>query len=285
MFQIGEFSKVARVSTRLLRYYDEIGLFSPGQIDDLTGYRFYSANQLPELNRILALKELGLSLDQIKRFVFDNINTDEIRGMLLMKKSEIENHLIDEVNRLQIVDSRLRQIEQEGVFTKMDVVIKAVPQEQVLTVREVCPGLDAGIELFFQILQLLPGKIQENKMGHFLAISHTEGFPDAEIDLEMGVLLKGKFDQEIELPDGKIMKSRILPSHESMATLVFQGSPQERHLGYGGIGTWAENNGYDIVGNEREIFLEVPRPGREHEAVTEIQLPVKKREPSLSLLS
>lgn len=285
MFQIGEFSKVARVSTRLLRYYDEIGLFSPGHIDDLTGYRFYSANQLPDLNRILALKELGLSLDQIKRFVFDNINTDEIRGMLLMKKSDMEQSLIEDINRLKTVESRLHQIETQGEFEQLDIVIKSIPDTNVLTLREICQDMNVTIELFRQIFQTLPARVNENKLGHFIAISHTDGFADTDIDLELGVTLKGKVEQEIELPGGEIMAARILPGYDSMATLVFQGAPKERHLGYGGLGTWAEANEYDIVGNEREIILEFPPPGREHEAVTEIQLPVRKRESSLSLLS
>ena len=64
MFRIGEFSRIAQVSGRLLRYYDEIGLLSPEFTDPQTGYRYYSAHQLPRLNRILVLKELGLSLEQ-----------------------------------------------------------------------------------------------------------------------------------------------------------------------------------------------------------------------------
>lgn len=66
MFTVGEFSKIAQVAKRLLRYYDQIGLFSPENVDDWTGYRSYSTYQLPQLNCILALKELGLSLEQIR---------------------------------------------------------------------------------------------------------------------------------------------------------------------------------------------------------------------------
>ena len=65
MFKIGDFSRIARVSCRLLRYYDEIGLLKPGSTERDTGYRYYSASQLPRLNRILVLKELGLSLEEI----------------------------------------------------------------------------------------------------------------------------------------------------------------------------------------------------------------------------
>ncbi|MEO1372766.1 MAG: MerR family transcriptional regulator [Cyanobacteria bacterium J06635_10] len=94
MYSIGEYSRIAQVSKRLLRYYDEIGLFQPIRIDAETGHRYYSASQLPELNRILALKELGLSLDQIRRFIKDDISPEEIQGMLLMKKAELEQQVL-----------------------------------------------------------------------------------------------------------------------------------------------------------------------------------------------
>ena len=82
MYSTGEYARIAQVSKRLLRYYDEIGLFQPVKIDNESGHRYYSASQLPELNRILALKDLGLSLNQIQRFVRDNISPTEIQGML-----------------------------------------------------------------------------------------------------------------------------------------------------------------------------------------------------------
>lgn len=87
MFRIGEFSKIAQVSGRLLRYYDEIGLLSPEFTDPQTGYRYYSARQLPRLNRILVLKELGLSLEQIARLLDRDTSADEIRGMLTLRKA------------------------------------------------------------------------------------------------------------------------------------------------------------------------------------------------------
>ena len=65
MFMIGEFAQIGRVTGRLLRYYDQLGLLTPEHTDRSTGYRYYSARQLPRLNRILALKALGFSLDKI----------------------------------------------------------------------------------------------------------------------------------------------------------------------------------------------------------------------------
>src|SRR5438132_3935846 len=111
MFRIGEFSKIAQVSGRLLRYYDEIGLLSPESTDPETGYRYYSARQLPRLNRILVLKELGLSLEQIARLLAQDTSPDEIRGMLALRKAQIEQSLQEEMARLRIVEKRLQQID------------------------------------------------------------------------------------------------------------------------------------------------------------------------------
>jgi DNA-binding transcriptional MerR regulator len=85
MFLTGEFSQIARVSKRLLQYYDEIGLLKPAHIDPHTGYRYYSARQLPRLNRILVLKDLGLGLDSIAKMMQADVSDTEIGGMLLMK--------------------------------------------------------------------------------------------------------------------------------------------------------------------------------------------------------
>ncbi|MBM3536788.1 MAG: MerR family transcriptional regulator [Alphaproteobacteria bacterium] len=125
MFRIGEFSQIARVSGRLLRYYDSIGPLQPQRTDPATGYRYYSAGQLGRLNQILALKDLGLSLEQVARLLDGNISPNEIRGMLTLKKAELERTLSEEASRLLHIESRLRQIEEQGSLSNYDVVVKS----------------------------------------------------------------------------------------------------------------------------------------------------------------
>lgn len=83
MYKVGDFAKVSRVSVKALRYYDERGLFKPVHVDQVNGYRYYSIDQLPRLNRILALKDLGLSLDQIGVILDKQLTPMELQGMLL----------------------------------------------------------------------------------------------------------------------------------------------------------------------------------------------------------
>jgi DNA-binding transcriptional MerR regulator len=132
MFLTGEFSQISRVSKRLLQYYDEIELLKPARVDPHTGYRYYSASQLPRLNRILALKDLGLTLDQITGIMQAEVSDEEIHGMLLMKKAELEQTLLEDVQRLRRIEARLQQNQLSN--DALDVVIKSIPAQHFLSV-------------------------------------------------------------------------------------------------------------------------------------------------------
>src|SRR5690348_4290312 len=159
MFRIGEFSQIARVSGRLLRYYDEIGMLRPQSIDPETGYRYYSARQLPRLNRILVLKELGLSLEHIARLLNQETSIDEIRGMLILRKAQIEQTVEQEMERLRVVESRLQQIDTHGQMQEPDVILKAVEASPFLGHRSVLAGMDAIQYLVRSIATAVPALV------------------------------------------------------------------------------------------------------------------------------
>ncbi|MCG2769146.1 MAG: helix-turn-helix domain-containing protein, partial [Anaerolineae bacterium] len=104
MFKIGEFSKLSQVAVKTLRYYDEIGLLKPAEVDRFTSYRYYSAAQLPRLHRILALKDLGLSLAQVARLLDGDLPSEQIRGMLRMKQVQLQQQVQEEQARLARVE-------------------------------------------------------------------------------------------------------------------------------------------------------------------------------------
>src|SRR5260370_37426600 len=90
VFKIGEFSRLSLVSVKALRYYDELGLLKPARIDESTGYRYYSASQLTRLNRILAMKDMAVSLEQIALLLDKELSPDQIRGRLVLKQVELD---------------------------------------------------------------------------------------------------------------------------------------------------------------------------------------------------
>jgi DNA-binding transcriptional MerR regulator len=115
MIKIGEFSKLSHVSIKALRYYDEVNLLKPIEVDKSSSYRYYPANQLPRLYRILALKDLGLSLEQVAQVLNEGVSPEQLRGMPRLKYAELQQHLAAEQARLQRVEAWLNTIAQEGL--------------------------------------------------------------------------------------------------------------------------------------------------------------------------
>jgi DNA-binding transcriptional MerR regulator len=276
MFRVGEFSKIAQVSGRLLRYYDEIGLFKPVRIDSETGYRYYSAQQLPELNRILALKELGLTLDQIARLVTGHISTDEIRGMLVMKKAQIEQTLREELTRIRYIESRINQIDREGELRDYEVVLKSVPAQKLIAVRERSMTLATLQNAAKEVRRWLPAQVGDKALGYFALIIHSELWESDNMDVAYGFLLNGDVASEFALPGGKVIHVLELPAVETMATTMYMGIPESGHRGYSALGLWAEANGYHFASPSREVFIRLPRSSTENEVLAEIQIPVVK---------
>ena len=283
MFRIGEFSKITHVPGSQLRYYDEIGLLAPAKINDLTGYRYYSAQQIPELSRILALKDLGLSLDQIKRMIQDDVPVEEIRGMLTLKKIQVEQTVIDEVTRLRHIEARLKQMETGLDIGDYEVILKSIPEMPYLSNRQVCPDFVHARKTLLEMFQVLPASIDMKKLGPVTAILHDDMYSVGDFDIEIGFALNEPEDLVLSLPDGLQMNVRTLPAVETMVTAVQVGLPDESFNCRGILAGWIEANDYMIIGTGREIFHVPPRPGKEAETVMEIQYPIQHRE-KVSLL-
>ena len=275
MFRIGEFSHIAQVSGRLLRYYDEIGLLSPEYTDPQTGYRYYRAEQLPRLNRILVLKELGLGLEQIARLLGQHTSSEEIRGMLLLRKAQITQAMQDDLAQLQLVEARLDQIDDFGQTPVLDVVVKGAPSQRYLALREVFPDVSAVRRLVIQMTAIVPHQMPSSSLGHIAFVVHSRMFDPDALDFEVGYLLTGKSPAAIQLSEERVLTARDLPAVETMATLVHAGRLSDIHHSYGLLGTWVEQQQWHIVGQGRQILLQLPQPDQD-DAVLELQLPVSK---------
>src|SRR5512135_2086797 len=126
MLKIGDFSRLAHVTVKTLRHYGKVGLLRPAWIDRFTGYRYYSLQQLPKLNRILALKDLGFTLEQIGPMLGGNLSAQELRQILGSKQAELAGRVQVEQTRLAQVEGRLKQIEKEGSLPEYEVAVKRV---------------------------------------------------------------------------------------------------------------------------------------------------------------
>lgn len=142
MLSIGDFARHGRVSVRMLRHYDALGLLRPDRVDPATGYRSYGIGQLARLNRIVALKDLGFTLDQVGRILDARVGGAELRGMLMLRRAELEQRIAADRARLAQIETRLRIIEREGVMPVEEVVIRSVPAVRVAELSEVAADFE-----------------------------------------------------------------------------------------------------------------------------------------------
>jgi DNA-binding transcriptional MerR regulator len=273
MFRIGEFSRIARVSARLLRFYDEIGLFVPAHADSQTGYRYYTVAQLGALNRILVLKELGFSLEQIGGIVSANVSTAELRNLLLLRRNDVEQALAAEGQRLRAIETRIAQLETDGVLTADDVIVRAEPACEILSLRRVVPSFAHARALILELREHAKPLLRGPPLT-LLAVGHSPQFEHDEIDVEFGFVLPAGSDAEPKR--GTPLTRRTLEAVARMAVCVRVGLPEDAHLVTAKIGQFLALSGETLAGPGREMFLKPPDPERMHESVVEMQFAIGK---------
>ena len=275
MFKIGDFSKLCRVPTSMLRYYADLGLLEPAHTDKFTGYRYYNADQIPRLNRILALRDLGLSLEQIKTLLDENLPPEEIRGMLRLKQAEIEQRVQEEQSRLARVAARLRQIEQETHMPVLEVVVKHIETQHVLGLRETIPVPPYLGKLMHEAF----GAMNSNRIQPAqppIAIFHDEEFKPSDMDVELAIPVAESVNAILLLADGRQLTAYDLPAIPLAACVIHAASYDLFEETYALLGQWIADNGYRVVGPSREIYL--TRSDNPSGPITEIQWPVEKVE-------
>lgn len=276
MFRIGEFAQIAQVSDRLLRYYEEIGLLAPDHVDGATGYRWYSARQLPRLNRIIALKTLGLTLEQIGRLLDAPVSPDELRGMLTLKQAEIEQSIEAEQVKLRQVEARIRQIEEQGAMTDYDVALKSVAAQPYLSVRTTQPGMDAAMLFVRDVVRATMAQLRPGAYDRLTVVAHSD-FEDEALDLDVGFVVPRPVRCRVVVGEGVALAMGELPAEAQVASVVRSGPGFQGHLAYGALGLWMEANGFRIAGPCREVVHELPMANPQtDDAVVEIQFPVRK---------
>jgi DNA-binding transcriptional MerR regulator len=276
MFKIGEFSKLVQIPVATLRYYDEIGLLRPVKVDTFTGYRYYSASQLPVVHRIMALKGLGFSLEQIGAALADGVTPEEMRGMLRLRHAQISQQLAETQLQLDEVEARLQQIEREEQ-PAYEVVLKHVEPLLVASVRTILPTHGAVGALFREVYEALGEYVTKalgphpGEPGTTLVLWYDTEFKEQDVDGAAAFIVRCR------VPDSGRMKVHELPA-ATMAATVHHGPYNTIGDAHEAVITWIEANGYRIAGPDRELNLYNKPPIRRDDAsyVTEIQYPVEK---------
>ncbi len=271
MLRISDFAQLSRISPKALRLYDRLGLLKPIQVDQDNGYRFYSAAQLPRLNRILVLKSLGFSLEQIAQLLDEQITPETMRTLLRLKQIEIEQRLADDRSRLQQIEFRLHELEQEGKMT-YDVILKPVEAQLVAATTGMIPNYDDCGPVLNRLFDQVYAYCQQQgvkRYGAGISIYHDTKLRDHDLPVETALPI----DSLIPKQDSVWVYE--LPGWDSMATVVHHGPFSSLGQAYNALLAWIEQNGYRIVGSTREVYLEYERQGDPAQYVTEVQVPVE----------
>ncbi|MCG5442624.1 MerR family transcriptional regulator [Micromonospora sp. NIE79] len=272
MFTIGDFARLGRVSVRMLRHYDSIGLLPPASVDPHTGYRFYRADQLRRLNRVIALKELGLTLEQVRAIVDDAVDVAELRGMLRLRRSQLAEQLAADTARLTAVEARLRMIESEGRMTTQDVVLKEIAPVRVAELTAVAASYQ-GEDIGPVIQPLYPELFRRldaagiTPTGPGIAWYEPADSGGDAVVVHAGVLVDA---EPSAAPDVVV---RDLPELRNAATIIHHGAMDDVEPSMQALARWIEDNGYRTDGFAREVYLDYC-PDAPEKGVTELQVAV-----------
>ena len=281
MLKIGDFSKIGKVSIRMLRHYDQIGILKPACIDNNTGYRSYSIDQLPRLNRIIFLKDIGFSLTEVMGLVDEQISIDEMKAMLVRRQRDLENEIsMAQINLKTIVD-RLRIIESEGDIPKFDVSIKSTESYVYVSHRTIVPHLEQmGVFCYNMYAKLYKelNVMNITPIGPEITFYFNEEYSETDLDMETGIVVPKSCLEKFRSNE-TVLNARVIEAEEHMAYAVYSGPFEGIEQAIIELLKWVVSNDWQITGALRELHLSGPaHPNGElvENAIIELQVPVSK---------
>jgi DNA-binding transcriptional MerR regulator len=274
MFVIGEFARHGRVSVRMLRHYDAIGLLAPLRVDPVTGYRFYEAGQLARLNRIVALKNLGFTLHQVAAILDDHVTTAELRGMLKLRQAELQEQIATDAARLTQVEARLQAIEREG-SEPAPVVVRQIAPARVAELTSMAAGYEP--QFITPVIQPLYHELTRRLCDARIAITGPGVAYYEDASDEAGAIMVHAALPVAEPPSGR-QGFRVVDLSEipAAATLIHQGSMDNVLPSIQALARWIDASGFQSLGYAREVTLKLA--DARDDWVTELQEPIAPNE-------
>ena len=264
MYKIGDFSKLSKTTIKTLRYYEKEGLLMPYYVDDITGYRYYNTSQLIDIAHIISLRQIGLSIEDIKK-----TNNSDIKDILKKRQLEINesiNNYEDQLSRINCL------LEVENM--KYEVIIKELPEftvyykegiisdfskinEFILSSAEECMSTNPNIKCIepdYCYVNYLDGEYKEK---------------DIKIRYAQAVVEEG-------IPNETIKFEKLKPMNA--ACIYHKGTYDSLPDIYAYLIKWIEENGYEVIESPREHYIDgIWNKEDQNDWLTEIQIPVKKK--------
>lgn len=254
MFTIGDFARHGRVSIRMLRHYDTIGLLRPAHVDGVNGYRYYDAAQLARLNRIIVLKDLGFTLQQVREILDATVDASELRGMLRLRQAELREQIAADSARLRQVEARLRVIESEGQMRSDDIHVTTLPAIRVAELTataddyepsSISPVIGPLYDELFRRVQQAGVPITGPAVAYYEDAADGDG----------SVIVHAAFPVAIDPGEARDFTVVDLPEVTTAARLVHHGSMDDVMPTVQALARWIEAHGYRSAGHAREVYV------------------------------
>lgn len=275
MLNIGDFSKLTHVSVRMLRYYDEHGLLKPDRTDKYTGYRMYSAKQLPDLQRIIMLRDLNFSIAEITE-VLKNWSNDFLVDQLHNKIHEKEQTIAAEKRLIERIKATISATCKKQIEVHYNVTIKSIPSCNIISLRRKVPTYFSEGELWDELSQFVSREhidIERHSYNN-VAIYHDEEHMESDVDEEVAFIVK-----KIGInKDG--FTFRELECVDNMACMMVYGPYDNLPGAYKDFIYWLDDHSqYEMKGLSRQItVIDKSDTTDPNSYLTEIQIPVQLKQ-------
>lgn len=266
MYRIGQFSQLAKVTVKALRYYDEVGLLKPASVDRWTGYRYYETEQLLPLQHIVALRQAGLSIDEISAI----LSGQDEAAILRARRGELQWELAEAQGRLDRLESMLHQ---EDIFMSYQATVRTLPACTVYYKEGILPTMeDMGAFIVSsgqECLAANPGlKCAEPDYCFVTYTAPEYQHTDVGMCYAQAVTARGVETETIKFKDLERVE----------AVCIYHRGP------YDGLGeayafamNWLKDNGYQLIEKPRECYIDgCWNQDAPEDWLTELQFPVKK---------
>jgi DNA-binding transcriptional MerR regulator len=273
MLSIGDFSNICKVSTKTLRYYAEIGLILPEEINPENGYRYYSINQLQTMLLIKRLKTYNFSLEEIKTILHsEDLKEEKLYMSLVSKKKEIEKQVKEFKNTLNQLNTDISNLKEGksimSYLKDIDINLVEVPKMNLLYIRKMVQEPEFPEEYNNCFCKLL-NKIQEDKLTIVnppMVLFHSSEYSPFGLDTEFAIPIKEYAKGTRDFNPGLCLKTVVYGSYSDLSS-VYTKQIQ-----------WAEKEGYECVSALFEVYVNDPTEVKnESELITEIYYPIKKK--------
>lgn len=272
MLKIGYFSKLSRISVRMLRHYDDIGLLKPKVVDKWTGYRYYDEAQLIAAGKIQMLKDLGFGLSMIKELLADSEDSDKIGNLLKAKQKDLITEESELREQIKLIDNAIKNLKKEGDFMNYIVNFKTIPELYVASVRKIIPEYTAEGTLWSILTKEIQNqKCKEDSPCYAISVYHDKEYVENNADVEVRFAVTGSYK------DAEEVKFKTVPSVK-VASCLFKGAYGQIPAVNEAIARWANENGYEFNGAAFWIYRKGPYETQNpEEFITEVCFPVTKQ--------